>query len=188
MNSIPVPIGASLVDDSAQPKQFERSFLHYILDSNQNNRVLLMGTHTTSLAMDMAHTIASQWRCSTCTTSCQCSAVDFLICDDGQEPAFPLYCQETSHNQHDLQSKLRTLEQFDKTWDARALKRIRIHHFRSKHSLFSFLLKMKTAGTIMLDRIDKYVHSTSGLGLEESMEVTQICKCKRVCYPTQICY
>lgn len=153
----------------------------------QDDNVFIQGPHATSLAMDLAHSIASRHEPAL-----------FLTCAD-KDATFPLFCYPTSSNSNmrvddnsNFQTKLRhiddsTTSTTTTTWNQRALKRITVVHFRSSRDLMTHLLKLnpiKKYGVIIVDGVDLFVKqdsattatTTVSMSPEETMELVQICK------------
>jgi len=164
-----------------------RSILHSLVPEVAG-RIIVKGPHATNIAMDMSHEIASQCRCN--AAPCRCVAVDFLTLRSSSESAssaFPLFCQEKPEDdsEEDVQVKLRNLENSNPTWNQRALKRIRVQHFRSSRDLIAYLLKLHAQdrrpwGAIVVDGVERFVKhensncSSNSLSPEETMQVTQL--------------
>jgi hypothetical protein len=194
-------IGASMLEylKQSEPEKNNddppRSILHSLVPDG--GRVLVKGPHATSIAMNMANEIASQCRCN--AAPCRCVAVDFLMLSSGSSSSssgkgesypFPLFCQDNSKHdfeEEDVQVKLRNLENSNPTWNPRALRRIRVQHFRSARDLMAYLFQMHASdqrpwGAIVVDGLDTLVshensgHSNNNLSPEEAMQATQICK------------
>lgn len=168
-------------DDNDPP----RSILHSLVP--RNDRILVKGPHATSIAMNMAHEIASKCRCN--NPSCRCVAVDFLTLRRTSDARFPLFCQEApkDDSEEDVQVKLQNLENANPTWNQQALRRIRMRHFRSSRDLIAYLLKMHAQsnrmpwGAVIVDGVERFAKhengsSGSGLSPGETMQASQICK------------
>jgi hypothetical protein len=183
-------IGASILEYIKQQTTPDapppRSLLHsLLLQSKEDGRILVKGPHATSLAMNMAHAIASQCHCQ--QAPCQCFAVAFLTLRSTTTTTashFPLFCQEEAQDSDDFAVNLRNVENYNPVWNHRALKRIQVLHFRSARDLIAYLLNLQASqrrpwGAIVVDGVDRFVshgEEKNSISPEEAMHVTQICK------------
>lgn len=159
------------------------SMVHSLLNKDLcDGRILLKGSHASSLAMDFAHSVAGGCTCAQPT--CCCQTIHFLT-HESKKKIFPILCQETPIYNDDFHTKLKCLG-FNKSWNQRALRRIQVHSFNSSRDLIDHMLNLKVGshqarGAIIIDGVERFVRSNSGvknndIGTEEAMQITKIRK------------
>ena len=151
----------------------------------------------TSLAMNMAHSIASignipcRGDCGG-NTSCRCVAVAILI-PSNAEDRFPLYCDYVESTTQDLFGQLCALNESTKSprWNKAALRRVQVHHMASVRDVMEYMLSVQArppsqqpVGGIIVEDVDCFARGIVNSGeptpgdltTEQLMTVTQICK------------
>lgn len=150
----------------------------------------------TSLAMNMAHSIASKdnipCRRDCGGTSCRCVAVAVLIPSNAEE-RFPLCCDYVESMPQDLYCQLRALDESTQSprWNKPALRRVQVHHMASVRDVMAYLLSVqgtppsqRPVGGIVVEDVDCFAMgiansgepTSSELTTEQLMTLTQICK------------
>lgn len=143
-----------------------------LIPCNGNSNILLKGPRrsgTSSIAMNMAHSIASscclqsQTACprGTCASTCTCVAVSILTPlivhnnhqnnnhnNTVQDEHFPLPCNVVQDESLDFYGQLRALQSTNNdktpTWNKAALKRIQVHRMASIRNVMEFLLSLSS--------------------------------------------
>jgi len=213
MTSVETHIGASVIDyiqrnsnsaaaDTDRPQASEAdppSNVHprCLIPCNESSNILLRGPRQSgrsSLAMNMAHSIAASNKCrGDCgSASCACVAVTILTpLQNNNEDRFPLLCNLVESSPQDFYGQLRALQSnpYNKpptsSWNKTALRRIQVHRMASIRDVLDFLLSVQgksscPMGGIIVEDLDCFVrgnnNSTSELSTEQLMTMTQISK------------
>jgi hypothetical protein len=210
MMSVSTPIGQSVINyiyaDSSERKvasedqpPLEESGLQQPSLLPCSSNIILRGPRKsgrTSLAMNMAHSIATKGnipcRGDCGGTSCRCVAVAVLIAFNAEE-RFPLCCDYVESMPQDLYGQLRVLDESIKSprWNKPALRRVQVHRMTSVRDVMEYLLSVQgrppsqqPVGGIIVEDVDCFARGimnsgepTSGeLTTEQLMTVTQIRK------------
>ena len=172
-----------------------------VIPCHESSNILLRGPRQsgrTSLAMNMAHSIAS--RSMACrgdcgSASCACVAVAILTPLNNDREMFPLGCDLVQSSPQDFHGQLRALQQQQPsgsktnatTWNKRALRRIQVHRMATIREVMEYLLSIqgKTTnqqplGGIIVEDLDCFArggNSSGELSTQHLMTMTQLRKC-----------